>query len=279
LRLLGIITFTMRRKAILLTILPLADALSLANFQQITSIFIPITCQLAYDSQIPSCQVSDFNNGCSSLCQSGLISVANGVSEACSDVSVSSSTLLGIVMDGGIIQALCPIKSAKTTATVAKSSSVIAQTPSSVAASVTIPTTSPGVVVAPTPSTTSKSTPSAQSASTTTSTSATTTSSQTTETTESAEGASAAASSTTETTQSTTEAKTTTSTGTKKDDATSTKTTAAATTSKSGQDSETQDSGSGGGSPFDISSSGNRIKGGSMFAFVVAAWGCILLAR
>jgi hypothetical protein len=280
LRVLRVITFRMRRKAILLATVPLTSALSLANFQQITSIFIPITCQLTYDSQIPTCKVSDFENGCSSACRSALTSVASDVSDSCSDVSVSSNTLLGIVMNGGIIQALCPA-TAKTTTTVAQSSSAIAET-ASAADSVTIPTTSPGVQLSTTTSTTSKaskSTPSSQSAVTTHSTTAKTTRAKTTETTESTESTAAAASSTTVQATEASQSAEATSTSTKNNAATSKTTAAAASTQKASQESDTQGVGSGGGSPFDISSSGTRINGGWMFAFVIAAWACVLLGR
>ncbi|KAG0648977.1 hypothetical protein D0Z07_4844 [Hyphodiscus hymeniophilus] len=57
----------MRWKATLLAILPLTDALSLANFQQITSIFIPITCQLTWRNNpgaVPYSGIkNDYNSG------------------------------------------------------------------------------------------------------------------------------------------------------------------------------------------------------------------------
>src|SRR6266536_4407518 len=132
----------MRRKHLAVALgLPLANALSLQNFQQITSLLIPISCQLAYDEQIASCIVDDFRKGCSKSCKKGLKSVASDVSDACSSITVSSNTLLGIVMNGGIIEALCPTGT-QTTQTTAAPSAIPDPAP---AVSVTLPTASPGV--------------------------------------------------------------------------------------------------------------------------------------
>ena len=275
----------MRRKYLAIItipyILPLAEALSLANFQEITSILIPISCQLQYDSQIPTCTVSDFENGCSISCQSALNSMAARVSNACSDVSVNSNTLLGIVMNGGVVEALCPAET-KTTTTLAKSSptpiAVSTTAPQATAApapvsSVTLPTESPGVTggdgLSSKTSTTSE--PIAQSAVSTSSSRSVpgkTTSSKTTATT-------AAVSSTTlQPAQGGLGGGTTSSSTSKKNAAT---TTAA---SQSSQKAQPANDGSGGGSPFDISSSGSRSATSSTFGvLVMATWIGVLLGR
>ncbi|RDL39673.1 uncharacterized protein BP5553_04013 [Venustampulla echinocandica] len=52
--------------------------------------------------------LSDFQNGCSTQCQSALTAVAKSVISACDGASTSSNILLGVVLTGGIIPALCP---------------------------------------------------------------------------------------------------------------------------------------------------------------------------
>ncbi|RFU28843.1 hypothetical protein B7463_g7483, partial [Scytalidium lignicola] len=131
---------------------PLADALSLANFQEITSNKIPLACQLAYDAQIPTCQVSDFKEGCSRGCEEALASIANFVSIACAGTSVKSKTLLGIVQDGGIIEALCGTSSQATTAAMTTTTTSSRQVTS--AASTSKSTSSSIVVVTTTTQTT-----------------------------------------------------------------------------------------------------------------------------
>ncbi|CAG8973908.1 hypothetical protein HYALB_00003686 [Hymenoscyphus albidus] len=100
----------MRRSNLLMgmVVLPSANALSLANFQQITSSVIPVTCMVAYNGQIPVCTTNDFNVACTAACQTSLLLTGTTVRTACSQGSAGSTTLLGIVMNGGIIQALCP---------------------------------------------------------------------------------------------------------------------------------------------------------------------------
>ncbi|CAG8956411.1 hypothetical protein HYFRA_00003794 [Hymenoscyphus fraxineus] len=100
----------MRRSNLLMgmVVLPSANALSLANFQQITSSVIPVTCMVAYNAQIPVCTTNDFNVACTAACQTALLLTGTTVRAGCLQVSAGSTTLLGIVMNGGIIQALCP---------------------------------------------------------------------------------------------------------------------------------------------------------------------------
>ncbi|PQE14691.1 hypothetical protein CJF31_00007663 [Rutstroemia sp. NJR-2017a BVV2] len=68
------------------------------------------------------------SNGCSTACQAALTSKAACVSEACSGATVTASSLLGIIENGGIIGALCPsfftttVTSIKTTTTPTKTS-------------------------------------------------------------------------------------------------------------------------------------------------------------
>jgi len=266
---------TMRRKHLAIFVsAPMANALSLGNFQGITSNSIPLSCQLAYAATIPSCTVRDFGgSGCTAACVSGLESVANNVQSACDEVEVSSKTLLGTILDGGIIQALCPALAVTTQQPQATELPVN---------SVTIPTDSRGVTGGlglktttttqqpqttqqhttqqpPKPSTitvtTTSRTNSASNSETTTSTISDDTFLTTifpTTTTQPVNGGGAVPVTTSSTTSSTTKA---------------------ASTPKA-------DKGSGGGSPFDISSNGgtNRLRG-SFLGAVIAIVACTLLVR
>ncbi len=262
------ISSDMRRKNIsVLLALPAANALSLANFQSITSVLIPIDCQLTYDNQIPSCTVSDFNNGCSAVCIQGLNAIARSVSRSCDDVEVSSNTLLGIVMNGGIVAALCPIL-AKTSTQATISVTVQSSVPTA-AVSVTIPTDSAGVTgglgFKTSSTTTSTPIPAPQSEISTKTTSAvttTTTSSTTSQSVQSADGGLGGGSPATTLTQ--TPAKKTTSSAS-----------AQTTSSQQSQDK------SGGGSPFDTQSSNDATRdiGRSMLALVVAMFAVLVLGR
>jgi hypothetical protein len=264
----------MRRKpAAVLLALPVANAFSLANFQIITSVFIPISCLLEYDSQIPTCTASDFNNGCSAACVAALNSVAEDVTSACSEVNVSSKTLLGIVMNGGIVQALCPTLAKTTTSTVMKTSATLAGTTALPVNSVTLPTASPGVTGASTKtssSTTKSSVPIAQSqvSSSTRTTSSkissstpssTTISPTTTSLASAGDGLGGGAVTSTSTSTSKTSSKKTTS--------------AATTTTTPHQD-------TGGGSPFDISSDSPHTTARSIWgSIVIAVLAGVLMGR
>lgn len=261
----------MRRKIIsVLLAVPAANALSLANFQSITSAFIPINCQLAYDNQIPSCTVSDFNNGCSEVCVQGLNAMARSVSKSCDDVEVSSKTLLGIVMNGGIVEALCPTlakTSTQATISVTVQSSVPTAQPAAV--SVTIPTDSAGVTgglgFKTSSTTTSTPIPAPQSEISTETTSAvktTITSSTTSQSIQSADGGLGGGGPATTSTQTT--AKKTTSSAS-----------AQTTSSQQSQDK------SGGGSPFDTQSSNDATRdvGRSMLALVIAMFAVLVIGR
>ncbi|KAI0180902.1 hypothetical protein GGR52DRAFT_10405 [Hypoxylon sp. FL1284] len=102
-----------RRLATLLPLLALvsaSSALNLSQFQIITSNQIPRRCIHAYRSEIPGCTRVDFTNGrqCSDSCAQGLQDTAEKIDRACEDVSVNAESLLGIVLSGGLLDALCP---------------------------------------------------------------------------------------------------------------------------------------------------------------------------
>ncbi|KAI1769245.1 hypothetical protein GGR53DRAFT_231795 [Hypoxylon sp. FL1150] len=87
-----------------------SSALNLSQFQVITSNQIPKACIRAYQSDIDSCTKSDFTNGrqCSASCVKGLEETAEKIDEACGDLNVTSGSLLGIVLAGGLVDTLCP---------------------------------------------------------------------------------------------------------------------------------------------------------------------------
>ncbi|PSS13027.1 hypothetical protein M430DRAFT_43843 [Amorphotheca resinae ATCC 22711] len=276
----------MRRKAVFLAALPVTSALSLANFQEITSISIPLTCQLTYDGQIPSCTVSDFENGCSSTCQDSLELVAQSVSGVCSDVNVNPNTLLGIVKSGGILAALCPAPKV-TLSTPESSTHAIQQSNTAAHTTIsTIPITNPDAHTT-TASTHSQSTEqSTVSTSSTIATIATTTTEASTisQTSTSIASASSTSTSTSITSTSISSAATTLSTQTQSagsniEPVPVTSTTATSTSSKtSSVTKETSHSDSGGGSPFDISSGSSHISR-SLSLLVMAACAGVLLGR
>lgn len=98
----------MRRKTILLAAFPVANAISLANFQLINSNFVPFACKVPYFAEIPSCFASDFRNACSVACQNSLLVVAQNVIRACPGIQANPKSLLEAVLEGNIIAAVCP---------------------------------------------------------------------------------------------------------------------------------------------------------------------------
>ncbi|KAI9783233.1 MAG: hypothetical protein M1839_004073 [Geoglossum umbratile] len=137
-------------------LLPYSSAISLASFQVIITNSLSSACLRAYEAEIPGCDRPDFSPGpCSTACTAGLQLTGNTVKQACGAVAVSSSTVLGVVLDGKILSALCP--------TVASSSA-----PISLSAGTEVnnkPTTSPTSTPPSTSASTSPSTSTSDSAS------------------------------------------------------------------------------------------------------------------
>ncbi|CAL3969273.1 hypothetical protein PZA11_006135 [Diplocarpon coronariae] len=123
--------------------LPTTLAFSLSNFQQISTGSLPVLCRLTYDTQMVGCTMVDFSNGCSNACTASLLSIQKAVQDICASANVNAQTLLGIVMNGGIIEALCPAISST-------SSSILGPPPASV---ISIPATYPGAPGRPTTTT------------------------------------------------------------------------------------------------------------------------------
>lgn len=103
--------------AVSLALVSSASALSLANFQLITSNAIPSPCIVAYNTQIIGCSTSDFTNGnqCSSLCINGLLEEASIVQAICGGLTVNGQSLLGLTLSGSILETLCSGSGASTT--------------------------------------------------------------------------------------------------------------------------------------------------------------------
>ncbi|KAH6661237.1 hypothetical protein BKA67DRAFT_654362 [Truncatella angustata] len=101
----------------LLALASTASALSLANFQLITSNAIPSPCILAYNTPIAGCTTTDFMNGnqCSSLCINGLLEEASLVQAICGGLDVNAQSLLGLTLNNKLLDTLCPGSTVGTT--------------------------------------------------------------------------------------------------------------------------------------------------------------------
>ncbi|CAK7198352.1 hypothetical protein SEUCBS139899_001013 [Sporothrix eucalyptigena] len=103
-----------------------ASALSLSNFQLVTSSAVPINCLLAYNTQLTGCTLSDFtqlpsaqrlrrddSNTCSLACQAGIalaqqtIQAVCGGSAASTTTSSSVTSVLGVALSGDLVGLLC----------------------------------------------------------------------------------------------------------------------------------------------------------------------------
>ncbi|KAI0480822.1 hypothetical protein GGR56DRAFT_291695 [Xylariaceae sp. FL0804] len=101
--------------------------LSLEHFQHIPDAqakLIPSLCLNAYDANIPGCSLSDFggNNLCSGDCVQGLENTQKLVIEACGTLNVNPQSLLGLILQGDLIDTVCSgIQPTTVTLTVAAS--------------------------------------------------------------------------------------------------------------------------------------------------------------
>ncbi|XMA15715.1 hypothetical protein WAI453_008506 [Rhynchosporium graminicola] len=250
----------------LLLALPSALAFSLSNFQEITSSSIPLGCLLSYDRQMRDCKKTDFSKGCSNDCVQNLLYIQRDVQEVCSTIQVNPTTLLGIVKNGGIVNALCPDLKFTT-------SSIRSIPPATTATSRTIST----ATALPVASTTAKTSQTVISLSivssivTSTSTSASASASESDSDSSTADAPQTSATSISSATTPVAVPVTTTSTN---------KIAAAATSSTKSKATTKADQGSGGGSPFDISSSGSIDGHNSVLGLVlVLVWAGLILGR
>jgi hypothetical protein len=69
---------------------------------------MPPICEAPYYAQIQSCTVSDFHQGCSEQCESALQALAASIISACSRAPALPNTLLGAILQGSIVEAICP---------------------------------------------------------------------------------------------------------------------------------------------------------------------------
>ncbi|KAI1367786.1 hypothetical protein F5Y08DRAFT_42051 [Xylaria arbuscula] len=95
----------------LLAITSTTSAVSLQDFQFITIIQVPsLSCLAAYGSTISGCSRSDFKDGvqCSQTCAEGVQEDQKRVTEACKHLDVNERSLLGLALQGGLVDALCP---------------------------------------------------------------------------------------------------------------------------------------------------------------------------
>ncbi|KAB5570627.1 hypothetical protein GE09DRAFT_714462 [Coniochaeta sp. 2T2.1] len=105
------------RAAALLAMASTASAFSLSNFQIVTNSQVPLSCLVAYNTPILGCSDADFTKGnaCSAVCARGLQSVEDTVASICRGVTVSSTTILGQVLSGNLVEKLCPSGTAAAT--------------------------------------------------------------------------------------------------------------------------------------------------------------------
>ncbi|RDW88725.1 hypothetical protein BP6252_00757 [Coleophoma cylindrospora] len=262
--------------AVFPALVSLVNALSFANFQQITSASIPIKCQLKYDATISSCTVADFQDLCSAACINGLNTAAQTVVNACGDVEVSAATLLGILLNGNQIGALCPSnKKSKTTTSTAKTSAAATRQSVTLETSGVQPSTTARTSSKPPSFTTTASTipfstiPPISSVLTFTSIEDSTSVSETIISVPSTTAVSIVAT--------TTPLAQTTSTTSKKDSATSSSTTRSKPTSQGRQPSLAD---TGGGSPFDPQGAASSLRVGSTLSMLLlSAWTGFFILR
>jgi len=108
------------RMANILAMASTASALSLSNFQLITSSQVSLGCILAYNAPILGCSsASDFTQGaqgnvCSAGCKRALQSVEDALTTVCGNANVPSTSVLGRALSHGLVELLCPSGKATT---------------------------------------------------------------------------------------------------------------------------------------------------------------------
>ncbi|KAI2642757.1 hypothetical protein GGS21DRAFT_191163 [Xylaria nigripes] len=87
------------------------SAVSLQDFQAISISQVPsLPCLSAYGNTILGCARSDFQDGiqCSASCANGVLQDQANIISSCRDVHVDAQSLLGLTLQGGLLDALCP---------------------------------------------------------------------------------------------------------------------------------------------------------------------------
>ncbi|KAI0816681.1 hypothetical protein GGR55DRAFT_248676 [Xylaria sp. FL0064] len=222
----------------LFTIVWTTSAVSLQDFQLITIIQVPsLSCLAAYGSSIHGCSRSDFQDGvqCSKSCAEGVQQDQDNIIDACKHIEVNDKSLLGLALQGGLLDALCPgFQATSVTSTVQPTTTHTFLTPSQ-----TQETPTSIISATESPSTTTASTPNSSIESSTEITTPATSSVE----------SSTTLSSTTSEVDTTTVSVTPTDTGSIT--TTSSTSTASATQTGSKNDDQSDRGSSGGGSPFD----------------------------
>ncbi|KAI0194356.1 hypothetical protein EV127DRAFT_216575 [Xylaria flabelliformis] len=118
----------------LLTIGSTVSAVSLQDFQTIGIIQVPsLSCLSAYGSSISGCSRSDFKDGvqCSESCARGIQQDQANIIAACRNLEVNARSLLGLALQGGLLDALCPdLQATSVTSTVKPTTTRTFLTPS-----------------------------------------------------------------------------------------------------------------------------------------------------
>ncbi|KAF2262981.1 hypothetical protein CC78DRAFT_293548 [Lojkania enalia] len=88
------------------------NSVSLSNFTpRIEN--LPSECQTVYNRPIQGCTAEDFTSSdrselCSTDCVVGLVEIAKDVQQACSNVDVPETSIIGVFLLGFGVEALCP---------------------------------------------------------------------------------------------------------------------------------------------------------------------------
>ncbi|KAK3368173.1 hypothetical protein B0H63DRAFT_71688 [Podospora didyma] len=122
-----------------------SQGLSLSDFEVITSSLVPISCILAYNRPVTGCSTGDFGFGrkCSAECVRGLNRAQSNLESACDGTSVPAASILGQVLQGNLVDLLCPGSSPVTTTSSAPTTAAKTSTRSVLTSQTTVrPTTS-----------------------------------------------------------------------------------------------------------------------------------------
>ncbi len=116
-----------------------ASAISLSNFQLITSSSVPLGCILAYNQPLDGCAMADFTAGeqCSQACQAGIASTQQTLQGVCGEVDAPAGSVLEAALLGTLASMLCGGGDSSTTI-----SSIPASTTSAAAALISSPPSS-----------------------------------------------------------------------------------------------------------------------------------------
>lgn len=96
-----------------------ASAVSLSDFQLITSNSVNFGCILAYNAPIIGCSSKDFTQGhtCSNGCIGGLQVLEMTLETVCDGVDAPDNSILGQALQGNLVDTVCPSGDDSTTST------------------------------------------------------------------------------------------------------------------------------------------------------------------